>query len=392
MEDLSISAKVIVYDRLSTGKQVGSFETHVPFLQKYATEKFEKFDLLTEVGSAFNKHEQLLLHTILNKRNFHLIVYDETRLSRNLEAAGKIIDFIKRNNITVHVVGVEQPYVCDTKENIQRLFKGMYEGYEESDMKSRRSKMYHRNKAPKVAPPFEPSQELVDVIVMMVNGCDDIHRFYDAFNKITPWGTTDDKIGGPNFIMRDRMWNECKSIKKGDFQLTKILRMFNEWDVYQKGKKRWTMESLTNLIIFLLEKKILDPLVQESNIPQSSHEEDAHVSLDNVVQEEEEDEEEDEDYYEVKSNHVQKQKGSFILAGDKLVYGLQDYEYGIEDYEEEDEIEEEVEEEESGDMDDSPVVYPHQFDNLGGLIVCRKCGRTAAESRVGNSVLSCEFK
>ena len=384
MEDLSISTKVIVYDRLSTGKQVGSFETHVPFLQKYATENFEKFDLLTEVGSAFNKHEQLLLHTILNKRNFHLIVYDETRLSRNLEAAGKIIDLIKRNNITVHVVGVEEPYVCDTKENIQRLFKGMYEGYEESDMKSRRSKMYHRNKAPKVVPPFEPTQEVVDVIIMMVNGCDDIQQFYDAFNKITHWGTTDNKIGGPNFIMRDRLWNECTGIKKGDFQLSRILRMFNEWDVCQKGAKRWTMESLTNLVISLLEKKILvivDEVqaheVQAQELPKGVQE---------VPRGVQEDDEEDEDYYEKgQDKQVQDKKGQ------DYEYGLEDYEVDEEDYEVEDE-DNEVEEDESGDMDDSPVVYPHQFDNLGGMIVCRKCGRTSTESRTGSSVISCEFK
>lgn len=396
MEDLSISTKVIVYDRLSTGKQVGSFETHVPFLQKYATENFEKFDLLTEVGSAFNKHEQLLLHTILNKRNFHLIVYDETRLSRNLEAAGKIIDLIKRNNITVHVVGVEEPYVCDTKENIQRLFKGMYEGYEESDMKSRRSKMYHRNKAPKVVPPFEPTQEVVDVIIMMVNGCDDIQQFYEAFNKITHWGTTDNKIGGPNFIMRDRLWNECTGIKKGDFQLSRILRMFNEWDVYQKGAKRWTMESLTNLVISLLEKKILvivDEVINEVQAHEVVNEVQAHEEpkgVQEVPRGVQEDDEEDEDYYE-KGQEVGLRLVAAVAFKQDYTYGLEDYEVEDEDYEVDEEVDE-VEEDESGDMDESPVVYPHQFDNLGGMIVCRKCGRTSAESRTGSSVISCEFK
>ena len=394
IQDLSISTKVVVYDRLSTGKQVGSFETHVPFLTKYATENFEKFDLLTEVGSAFNKHEQLLLHTILNKKNIHLVVYDETRLSRNLEAAGKIIDLIKRHNITVHVVGVEQPYVCDTKENIQRLFKGMYEGYEESDMKSRRSKMYHRNKAPKVVPPFEPSQDLIDVIIMMVNGCDDIQKFYDAFNKLTHWGKTDDKIGGPNFIMQDRTWNECTCIKKGDFGLQKILRMFNEWDVYQKGAKRWTMNSLTELIMSLLEKKILvivDDVYHE--VPQEvqvhhevPHEAQAHEVPHEVSQAQDE---EDEDYYEKEQG--QDEQGKDEKGQDKPGY----FEYLLEDpfgdYEDVEESIEEVEDD-SGDMDESPVVYPHQFDNLGGMIVCRKCGRTSAESRTGSSVVSCEFK
>ena len=296
----------------------------------------------------------------------------------------------------MHVVGVEEPYVCDTKENIQRLFKGMYEGYEESDMKSRRSKMYHRNKAPKVVPPFEPTQEVVDVIIMMVNGCDDIQQFYDAFNKITHWGTTDNKIGGPNFIMRDRLWNECTGIKKGDFQLSRILRMFNEWDVCQKGAKRWTMESLTNLVISLLEKKILvivDEVqahevqaheVQAQELPKGVQE--VPRGVQEVPRGVQEDDEEDEDYYEKgQDKQVQDKKGQ------DYEYGLEDYEVDEEDYEVEDE-DNEVEEDESGDMDDSPVVYPHQFDNLGGMIVCRKCGRTSTESRTGSSVISCEFK
>lgn len=398
IQDLSISTKVVVYDRLSTGKQVGSFETHVPFLTKYATENFEKFDILTEVGSAFNKHEQLLLHTILNKKNIHLVVYDETRLSRNLEAAGKIIDLIKRHNITVHVVGVEQPYICDTKENIQRLFKGMYEGYEESDMKSRRSKMYHRNKAPKVVPPFEPSQDLIDVIIMMVNGCDDIQKFYDAFNKLTHWGKTDDKIGGPNFIMQDRTWNECTCIKKGDFGLQKILRMFNEWDVYQKGAKRWTMNSLTELIMSLLEKKIL---VIVDDVQAQAHEVQAHEVQVHEVQAKacevlhevsQAQDEEDEDYYEKEDKQEQEQDKQFQEG--YFEYLLEDPFGDYEDVEES--IEESADDsgsgEDSGDMDDTPVVYPHQFDNLGGMIVCRKCGRTSAESRTGSSVISCEFK
>ena len=194
---------------------------------------------------------------IIKKKNFHLIVYDESRLSRNLEAAGTVIDLIKRNNITIHVVGVENPYICDTKENIHRLFKGMYEGYEESDMKSKRSKMYHRNKPIKV---YKPSQNLVDVLNLMANGCDNIQIFYDAFNKITHWGNTVNKIGGPNFIVKDRMWNECNSIKKGDFNLKKVLTMFNEWDVYQTGKKRWTIETLTSVITDLAHNKLeIDP-------------------------------------------------------------------------------------------------------------------------------------
>ena len=116
--------------------------------------------------------------------------------------------------------------------------------------------------------------------------------------------------------------------------------MFNEWDIFQKGKKHWTMDSLARVLVHLLENKIiLDPDQNEDE----AQEEDEAV--------EEQDEAKAED---------------------------------VEVDQEKDEAQE--------DMDESPILFSHQFDNLGGQIVCRKCGRTSSESRMGNSVISCEFK
>ena len=105
LDDLSLASNAVIYDRLSTPKQVASFDTHLPILRHYASQRFQNIREFTEIGSAYNNHRSLHLYDILEQKDFHLIVIDESRLSRNLEGAGLIVDLIKRNRITVHVVG-----------------------------------------------------------------------------------------------------------------------------------------------------------------------------------------------------------------------------------------------------------------------------------------------
>ena len=39
-----------------------------------------------------------------------------------------------------------------------------------------------------------------------------------------------------------------QSIQKGDFTLKDILRMFNQWEITENGKKKFTMASLCRLV------------------------------------------------------------------------------------------------------------------------------------------------
>lgn len=253
LSSLSVKSVAVIYDRLSTKGQIVSFETHLPILRSAVANSEIKFDEIcevTEIGSAFNNHESLQLHSILDQKNIHIFIYDQSRLSRDLEAAGAIIKKIQENKIIVHVVGVEQPYVCDTKENLRRLFMGMVDAHDEAVLISERSKRYHQSqkiiRASRPIPPPTASVELLTVLKMMLEGCE-IHDFYDAFNRITPFSQTEERIGGDLYALEGRDRKEMQSIQKGDFTMKDILRMFNQWKITENGKK-FTMVSLCRLI------------------------------------------------------------------------------------------------------------------------------------------------
>ena len=254
LSSLSVKSVAVIYDRLSTKGQIVSFETHLPILRSAVANSEIKFDEIyevTEIGSAFNNHKSLQLHSILDQKNIHIFIYDQSRLSRDLEAAGAIIKKIQENKIIVHVVGVEQPYVCDTKENLRRLFMGMVDAHDEAVLISERSKRYHQSqkiiRASRPIPPPTASVELLTVLKMMLEGCE-IHDFYDAFNRITPFGQTEERIGGDLYVLEGCDRKEMQSIQKGDFTMKDILRMFNQWEITENGKKKFTMASLCRLV------------------------------------------------------------------------------------------------------------------------------------------------
>ena len=254
LSSLSVKTVAVIYDRVSTKGQIASFDTHLPILRNAVANSgitFDEIHEMTEIGSAFNHHESLRLYSILDQKNIHIFIYDTSRLSRDLEATGSIIKKIQANKIIVHVAGVEQPYVCDTKENLRRLFMGMVEAYDEAVIISERSKRYHQaQKIIRASRPISPptaSVELLTVLKMMLEGCD-IRDFYDAFNRVTPLGQTEARIGGDLYVLEGRDRKEMQSIQKGDFTMKDILRMFNQWEITENGKKKFTMASLCRLV------------------------------------------------------------------------------------------------------------------------------------------------
>ena len=254
LSSLSVKSVAVIYDRLSTKSQIVSFDTHLPILRSAVTNSgitFDEIREITEIGSAFNNHESLQLYSILDQKNIHIFIYDPSRLSRDLEAAGAIIKKIQENKIIIHVVGVEQPYVCDTKENLRRLFMGMVDAYDEAVIISERSKRYHQSqkiiRASRPIPPPTASVELLTVLKMMLEGCE-IRDFYDAFNRVTPFGQTEERIGGDLYVLEGCDRKEMQSIQNGDFTLKDILRMFNQWEITENGKKKFTMASLCRLV------------------------------------------------------------------------------------------------------------------------------------------------
>jgi predicted site-specific integrase-resolvase len=265
LEHLSIkhNGNCLIYDRLSTKSQIESFDTHVPILRNYAVVNgYNIVDELYEIGSAYNFHDKLELHTFLeNNENVSLIVYDESRLSRNLEASAKIITICKARNIKIHVVGIESPYICDNSSNWRRLMNGMTDAEDESETRSKRSKNYHRNnkilKAANAAivpsQPLEPvppfcDENTLELLKKFIFGSD-MASFYEAFNKVS---TCEEELGSDLYKFKDDDGNEFKKMEAGCVNIKIILWHFNKWNIYQKGKVKWSRKKLEDVILYYL--------------------------------------------------------------------------------------------------------------------------------------------
>jgi len=239
---------------------------------------------VTEVGSAYTEdHIYLELYKLIQTRNLHLVIFSEDRIARNFQGIGAILEAIERFRITIHVVGVENPYMCDISRNVDRLHAAMKAAREESKLKSERSiRNAQARRLIKASQPRAPpmaSAELLDVLAKMIQGCD-TQSFYTAFNKITPHGTSEDRLGGPNFISADRMGQEFVAIKKGDFTFKDILAYLNKWNVYRKGKTNWTTTTLSELIVHHFGEEVLRELKggEEKQDEEDEEDEDFEVS------------------------------------------------------------------------------------------------------------------
>lgn len=264
LANLNIKINAYIYDRLSSKKQEQSFETHIPIILKAVQESQIHFDNVyqhTEIISGYHDISDTL-RTILDQYGIHLYIFSPCRLTRNLKIAGYIMEKIKANCIIIHVVGVENPYVCDTPENIRKLFMDMVAAYDEAVMISDRSKRYHSaQKQIRLSIPPDPptaSHDLLLILKYMLEGCDNIQIFYDIFNRVTPLGQTDEKLGGDLYILEGKDRKEMTSIKKGDFTFKDILRMFNQWKINEKGNKKFTMISLERLINYFFTENMND--------------------------------------------------------------------------------------------------------------------------------------
>jgi hypothetical protein len=321
---------VYIYLRVSTKGQTG----HSIQLEAIKNSPLFKnisslgFEVIYDEGTAFGEdYESREIFNIMKNKDITIFVFDESRLSRNLGGAGKIIELIQRNRIAIYVVGVENPYVCTIRENVQRLRDGMEAARAESMMKSERSEaMARARRLIKANQPYQPppsSPNLLTLLSMMWKGSN-IQTFIDAFNLVTPWGQTEDKLGG-NFLLLNRYGKEFTVLKKGDFTLKDILAMFNKWDVFQQGKRCWTYDSLRELVQFHFGDEAVSDLTSNATDAPSSDDDDDMVS-DEIV-------------------------SSSAFSTFKS----------------------------------------HDFRVNGSVIFCNKCGRTNIQTMTGNSVVPCEF-
>jgi len=260
----SLSTKENVFDifvlaRSSQG--LGSIPTQLAIGKMVVEKKFGPsypYQEVSDIGSAYTDDStKLSINNLLQLKNLkkvHIIVTSADRLSRNRVLSGAILHAIERKGLTIHIENGDSPYTCSAKEgNIARLEVDLdlarieAEGISARSIRAAQYQKMLTSQQP-ILPP-SASDEVMNVLEKMINGCPTIGEFYEAFNKIkTRYSDTDDRLGGPNFIAENRDRQEFTSIKKGDFNFRDILGYFNKWEIYRKGKTNWTTTSLSQLI------------------------------------------------------------------------------------------------------------------------------------------------
>ena len=229
---------------------------------------------ITEIGSAFGENvSEALIEAITANRGAHLIVYDESRLARNCVAGALLIAACKRNQVTVHIVGIAPSYVCEDSSQWRRLLNAIGDAELESETRSKRSKTYHRNRqllgqpAANARAPFgfeyrrdpatglrapvlaltEREQATVALLHMLVYGSD-MPQFYTAFNSLSKWGSTEERLGGPVHKLQCRNREEFSVIERGVLALEDILTLLNSWEIFPRGRIRWQLATLSSAI------------------------------------------------------------------------------------------------------------------------------------------------
>ena len=96
---------VIGYARVSSKKQVDDLERQVNNIKEYLNDKYESFDIITDVGSGINYNKPGLLKLIekINKKEVDLIVvlYKDRLLRFGFEL---VEYFAKLNNVSIEVL------------------------------------------------------------------------------------------------------------------------------------------------------------------------------------------------------------------------------------------------------------------------------------------------
>jgi len=113
---LKNNGKAIIYARVSSKNQMNgvSIPSQIQFCENYCIDNdYEIVDTVTETISAKMITKQVKLNKIVNENNnIHLVVYDASRLSRNLKDCINYIDLCKSKNITIHFVEKKMISTC----------------------------------------------------------------------------------------------------------------------------------------------------------------------------------------------------------------------------------------------------------------------------------------
>ena len=149
-KSIQFNGKSIIYSRVSTKNQSFgmSLDSQFKFCQDYCLENnFNMIGQVYEVVSARFINKQVKLQEIIdNYNNIHLIIYDPTRLSRNMKDYINFMEKCKAKDIIIHFV--QDNLISNNNSDIKKIITSVFDGEIESHNLGLRVKrsIQHRKK------------------------------------------------------------------------------------------------------------------------------------------------------------------------------------------------------------------------------------------------------
>jgi DNA invertase Pin-like site-specific DNA recombinase len=123
----------IIYCRISSLKQNEglSLKSQELYCQEYCNNnKFNVINTITEIKSAKIMNKQKKLNELIINDNFVLIVYDQSRLSRNISDFINFSEKCKKQNVVIHFV--QNELVSSNVSDLKKIISGVIDGEIES--------------------------------------------------------------------------------------------------------------------------------------------------------------------------------------------------------------------------------------------------------------------
>lgn len=255
----------VIYCRVSTKNQTfgTSLESQQQLCQEYCSENnLNVSSVVNEINSAKNMKNQIELTNILKSyNNITLVVYEPSRLSRNLKDFVEFTEECKKQNITIHFVqdNLDSSNTIDFK----KILSGVVDGQTESINLSLRVKrsITHRkltgNYHPSVAPyGYKYSKERI------MGGYKTVNRpnlqeknIIDLINKLY-WGSNIDYInsllvritGKPQELyFHGDPEQPVDKIEYGNMRMVDIANFLNSIPILRRNKE-WTGTSISHIL------------------------------------------------------------------------------------------------------------------------------------------------
>jgi DNA invertase Pin-like site-specific DNA recombinase len=249
---MSFYNRAIIYLRCSTPKQ-NSYNTQLYNCTNYCNNNnFTIVDTIKETISATNLNKQpKLLNIINNNNNLNLIVYDISRLSRNVVHGNEILTKCKDNNIIIH--SVNNYLNTNNIYGIRNFQRELIETQFESNLISSRVKSniehkkslgysvgripygYSKNPDTQCLVPNKKEQNIINLILNLKYG-----STFDNVNKLV------NEINNENIKLLSE--SEFKIILYGNLTHKDIVKILEENNISYKNNTEWSDNIITNII------------------------------------------------------------------------------------------------------------------------------------------------